>query len=143
MLSWYGFLDRLRTVPHYLPCSRTVDYWLPLPETWSQDQELHLVSPFSLPDKDSNLVPLVQSQISYRLDDQALAPLVGNAPTYFGFGDRVATLAQRYVVTRTGIEPVVQGYEPSVLPLHYREEPHVGIEPTSPVWKTGMLPLHQ
>ena len=39
--------------------------------------------------------------------------------------------------------PHLQAYEARVLPLHYRAEPHAGFEPASLVWKTSMLPLHQ
>lgn len=53
------------------------------------------------------------------------------------------TVTLGYVVEQTGLEPAILGYEPSVIPFHYRSEPHAGFEPASPVWKTGMLPLHQ
>lgn len=133
-LSWHGFLDRLGTIPRYPP---------------------------RLPDKDSNLIPGVQSPVSYRLDDQALqlgyhpslvftamlrtlARVVGIEPTPRGLESLVLPLHQTHTwERRRDSNPQFKAYETFVLPLHHRAEPHAGFEPASPVWKTGMLPLHQ
>src|SRR5689334_23716078 len=77
------------------------------------------------------------------LHQGALAKVEGFEPSPYGFGDRRAQPTLTNEWDRRESNPQLLAYEASVLPLHHRPEPHVGFEPTRPVWKTGMLPLHQ
>ena len=48
-----------------------------------------------------------------------------------------------YIVTRTGFEPILTPSKGVVLPIHHQAmfERIVGIEPTSPTWKEGVITI--